>query len=68
MNVDPAHAAAMQTAIANECHNLTVRDQARLMHLLVGGQELFPASSVANEKFSIDQLVPGHLVETEKSV
>src|ERR1017187_6486291 len=68
VNVDPAHAAAMQVAIANERDDVTVRNHGGLMHPLVGGQELPAASSVANEKFSIDQLVPRHFLETEESV
>ena len=58
----------MQAAIANERDNVTVRDPARLMHPLVGGQKLPAAAPVANEEFSIDQLVPRHFIETEESV
>jgi hypothetical protein len=68
VNVDPAHAATMQVAIANERDDVTVRDHSRLMHPLVGGQELPAASSVANEEFSMDQLMPRHFIETEESV
>src|ERR1035437_5241750 len=58
----------MQVASANERDYVAVRDRARLVHLLVGGQKLPPPSSVANEEFSIDQLMPRHFVETEESV
>jgi hypothetical protein len=68
VNVDPAYAAAMQVAIADELDDVTVRDHDRLMHPLVSGQEFPAASSVANEEFSIDQLVPRHFIETEESV
>ena len=68
MNIDPAHASTMQIAIANERDDLAVRDRARLMHPLVGRQELPATSSVANQEFSIDQLMSGHFVETEESV
>ena len=68
MNVDPAHAATMQVAIANKRDDVAVRDDGCLMHPIVSGQELAAASSVANEEFSIDQLVPRHFIETEESV
>lgn len=68
MNIDPAHAPTMQVTIANELDDIPVRDNARLMHPLVGGQELAAASSVANEEFSIDQFVPRHFIATEESV
>jgi hypothetical protein len=68
VNVDPAYAAAMQIAIADELDDLTVRNHDRSMHPLVSGQEFPAASPVANEEFSIDQLVPRHFIETEESV
>src|ERR1019366_3760759 len=68
VNVDPAHAAAMQVASADERGYVAMRDRARLVHPFVGGQKLPPASPVANEEFSIDQLMPRHPVETEESV
>jgi hypothetical protein len=68
VNVDPAHAATMQVAVANERDGVTVRNHGRLMHPLVSGQELPAASSTAYEQFSIDQLVPRHFIEAEKSV
>src|ERR1035437_1082105 len=58
----------MQVASANERDYVAVRDRARLVHLLVSGQKLPPASPVANEEFSVDQLMPRHFVETEESV
>ena len=67
MNIDPAHAAAIEVAIANERDNVTVRDHGCLMHPLVGNQQLPAASPVANEEFSIDQLVPRDFIETEES-
>jgi hypothetical protein len=68
VNIDPAHAAALQVAIANEPDDVAVRDHGRLMHTLVGGQEFPAASSVANKEFSIDQLVPRDFIETDESV
>jgi hypothetical protein len=68
MNVDPAHAAAFQAAIANERYDVAVRDHTRLMNLLVGGQEFPAPSPVTDEEFSIDQLMPGHFIEIEESV
>jgi hypothetical protein len=58
----------MQAAIADEGDDLTVRNHGRLMHSLVGGQELPATSPVANQKFPIDQLVPRHFIEAEESV
>src|SRR5712664_982213 len=58
----------MQVATANERNDLTVRDNARLMHPFVGGQEVSAATPVANEKFSVNQLVPRHFIATEESV
>jgi len=66
--VDPAYAATMQVASANERDYVAVRDRPRLVHPLVGGQKLPPASPVANEEFSIDQLVPRHFIKTQESV
>ena len=56
MNVDPAHAAAMQVAIADECHDVTVRNRGRLMHPLVGGQEV-PKDDARIEAYgTVDEL------------
>ncbi len=52
MNFNPAGAATMQVVIAYERYDVTVRDNTRLMHPLVDGEEPFAASSVANEEFS----------------
>src|ERR1035437_6122982 len=68
MNVDPTYAAAMQVASADERDYVAMRHRARLVHLLVSSQKLLPASPVANEEFSVDQLMPRHFVETEESV
>src|SRR5450759_2131885 len=51
VNVDPAYAAAMQVASADERDYVVMRDRARLVHLLVSSQKLPPASPVANEEF-----------------
>jgi hypothetical protein len=67
VNIDPAHAAAMQVAIANELDDVAVRNHGRLRHPLISGQELPAPSSVANKEFSIDQLVPCNFIETEES-
>jgi hypothetical protein len=67
VNIDPAHAAAVQVAMANELDDVAVRDHGRLMHPLVGSQEFPAAPSVANKEFSIDQLVPRDFIETEES-
>jgi hypothetical protein len=67
VNIDPAHAAAMQVAIANEPGDVAVRNHGRLRHLLISGQELPTASPVANKEFSIDQLVPCNFIDTEES-
>ena len=68
MNVDPAHPATIEAAIADEGDDVTVRNRGRLVYSLVRGQELPATSSVANQEFSIDQLVPRHFIETEESV
>jgi hypothetical protein len=67
VNVYPAYAATMQVAIPNERDDVPVRDHGRLMHSPIGGQQLPAASPVANEEFSIDQLVSRDFVETEES-
>jgi hypothetical protein len=67
VNIDPAYAAAVQAPIANDRDHVTVRDHGRLMHPLVGNQQLPAACPVANEEFSIDQLVPCNFIETEES-
>src|SRR5260370_24017281 len=45
----------MQVVTAYERYDVTVRDNTRLMHPLVDGEEPFAASSVANEEFSVNQ-------------
>jgi hypothetical protein len=54
----------MQVSIANELHDLTVRDGSRLVYTLIDGQELLPPSAVAYEEFSVYQLVPLNLIES----
>jgi hypothetical protein len=58
----------MQVAIANEHHDIAVRNRGRLMHPLVSGQECPAATPAAPEEFAIDQLVPRHFIETQESV
>ena len=66
-NIDPAHAATVQAAISNE-REITVGDHLRLMPSLIGGQKLPAASPVADEEFSINQLVPAHFIQIEDPV
>jgi len=68
MNIYPAQASAVQTAMAYKLDDFPVRDDGRLMHVLVSGQQLGAASPVANKQFSIDQLVPCDRVQTYKSL
>jgi len=68
MNVDPTHAAAVQLAIASKRHNVAMRNQACLLHTLIGRESLPAATLVAYQEFSKYQFVPAHLVETEQSV
>jgi len=68
MNVAPARTATVQAAIANKRDDIAVRNIDRLMHPLIGGQQLPAASPAANQEFSVDQLVPRHFIETEESV
>jgi hypothetical protein len=67
VNVNPAYTTTMQVATANEIDDIMMRDGGGLMHALVGGQKIPAASPVANEEFSIDELVPCHFIETKKS-
>ena len=62
--VDPAHAAAVQVAAADECHHIRMRDSGGLMHALVRGEEL-AASSAIDEKLSVDHFMPDDLIESE---
>src|SRR5205809_5809798 len=57
----------MQIAMANERDDVTMRDRLRLMHPLVGGQKLRAATPVANQEFSVDELVSSHFLQIEKS-
>jgi hypothetical protein len=68
VHVNPADAAAIQVPIANEGNNLAVSNYTRLMHLLISGQELPAPSTIADEKLSIDQFMPGHLIKTQEPV
>ncbi len=63
MNVDPTHAAAMQAPVANEGDDLAVRNDFRRVHALIGVEQLLAAASIADQEFSIDQLVPYRLVQ-----
>ena len=67
-NVYPADATSLQVPIAHERDDLAVRNDARLMYLLIGGQELPSASTIADEKFSIDQFMSPDLIETQESI
>jgi hypothetical protein len=40
--------------MANEGNHVRVRNNTRLMHVLIGGQELPAAATIADEQFSID--------------
>jgi hypothetical protein len=68
MNVDPADASAMQAPIANEGNDVAVRNDTRLMHLFIGGQERPAPSTIADEKFSIDQVMADHCIEAQESI
>jgi hypothetical protein len=49
--------------MANEGNHVRVRNDTGLMHLLIGGQELPAAATIADEKFSVDEFVAGHFIE-----
>jgi hypothetical protein len=68
MNVDPADTPAVQIPIANQADNLFVRDEASVEHPFVCREQLPAPSAIAHKKFSIDQLVPNHLIESKKSL
>jgi hypothetical protein len=52
----------MKVPRANKCHNLAVRNCSSLMYLLVSSKELPAASTIADEKFSIDQFMAHYFV------
>ncbi len=54
MNIDPAETPTMQLPTANELYYFVVRDHTRLIHALIGGQQLPSTSAVTDEEFSID--------------
>ena len=68
MNIDPADASPVQAAIADERNDLGVRDQCRVAHLLVQGQKLLAAPSIANKQLPVDKLVANDLIATEERV
>jgi hypothetical protein len=53
MNIDPANAASVQIPIVNQSNDIAMGNDTRLIHLLIGGQQLSAASKIANEEFSI---------------
>jgi hypothetical protein len=58
----------MQVSCANEFDDVNVRNSARLAYALIGSQKLPAAAAIADQKFSIDQFVPGNLVESQESL
>ena len=68
MDIDPPHPAALEASIAHECDHLGVRNDARLVHLLVGRQQFRSSSPVADQEFPEDQFMPDHLIALEETV
>jgi hypothetical protein len=67
MNVDPTETHSVQAAMANQRDHLVVRNDSGLVQPLVGGEKLATAVAITDQQFSVDQLVPGHLIAVQKS-
>src|SRR6266516_3412028 len=68
MNINPAHSAAIELAIMGEGNNLIVADGGQPIHLVVTRQERLPSTNIANQQFSIDQLMPDDLIRIQKEL
>jgi hypothetical protein len=62
VDINPANATTMQVASANKFDYVTMGHRGGLAHALVGGQESLTTSTIANEEFAIDELMPSHRV------
>src|SRR6266545_5986333 len=68
MDIDPADAAALKLPVTDERNDLSVRNDRRLIHLLVGRQQLRAPSSLADQELSEDQRMSHHLVASEEAI
>jgi hypothetical protein len=68
VNVNPARTAPVQSAGANELHNLCMRNSDRRNAFCIERQEFPSAASVSHEEFTEDKIVAHHLVGTHQPV
>lgn len=68
MDIDPPHPAALEASVAYKCDDLSVGNDTRLEHLIVGRQQFRSSSPVVDQEFSKDQFVPHHLIALEETV
>ena len=65
MHVDPADASAVQLPITHECDDIGVSNNGRLVHTLVVSQQLLAATPIADEEFTVDEVVAAHFVAAQ---
>jgi hypothetical protein len=65
MGVDPANAATMQSAVANEPNDVSVRHYWRLMHLFVVCKKLLASTDVSDQQFSLNEVVTTDFVAVQ---
>lgn len=68
MNVDPTDAASVETPLANELYDIAMRNDSGLMHTLVSGQEGPASTTITDQKFSINQVMPSHFIKRQQLV
>jgi len=65
MCIDPADAAAVQTAIAHERDDVAVRNDKRVMHGFVVLEKSPPSTDIANQQLAVNDVVATRLVAAQ---
>ena len=66
MNVDPADSPAVEFTVTNERNHFTVLNGRSPRQQLIVGHDLLAASTVADKKLSVHELVADHLIVNQK--
>jgi hypothetical protein len=68
VDIDPSDTSSVETSVTDKRYDLRMRYQARLMHLLVGRQQLEPPAAISDQEFTVDELVPDDLVSPQEFI
>src|SRR5688500_17633967 len=68
MRVDPPDATPVQPPVPHEGHDIAVRHERRLMHLLVVCQKLTATAFVPDEEYPVHKIVAAHSVAAQQRV